>query len=104
MEQTTSEVVQGGRLAQDAGVALEKVERVSLHLAELIQNISNEAQQQALTASKISKTMAIIQKITTQTASGTLATATSIGLLAELAIELRDSVAGFKLPSQEHGK
>jgi twitching motility protein PilJ len=101
MEQTTTEVVQGARLAQDAGVALEKIEKVSFHLAELIQNISNEAHQQAITASKISKTMGIIQKITTQTASGTLATATSIGYLAELAIELRDSVAGFKLPVQD---
>lgn len=102
MEQTTTEVVQGARLAQDAGVALEKIESVSLHLAELIQNISNEAHQQAITASKISKMMAVIQKITTQTASGTMATAASIGHLAELAIELRDSAAGFKLPVTSH--
>ncbi len=101
MEQTTTEVVQGARLAQDAGVALEKIESVSLHLAELIQNISNEAKQQAVTASKISKTMGVIQEITTQTASGTMTTAASIGHLAELAIELRDSVAGFKLPVQD---
>lgn len=104
MEQTTTEVVQGARLAQDAGVALEKIESVSLHLAELIQNISNEAQQQALTASKISKTMGVIQEITTLTTSGTLVTATSIGQLAELAIELRDSVAGFKLPVHSEGQ
>lgn len=101
MEQTTSEVVQGARLAQDAGVALGKIENVSSHLAELIENISSEANQQANTASKISKTMGVIQRITTQTASGTLGTATSIAQLAELAIELRDSVAGFKLPLHE---
>ncbi len=40
MEQTTSEVVRGARLAQDAGVALEEIENVSTSLAELIQNIS----------------------------------------------------------------
>lgn len=102
MEQTTSEVVQGARLAQDAGVALAKIENVSSHLAQLIGNISNEAHQQANTASKISKTMGVIQQITIQTASGTLATATSISQLAELAIELRDSVAGFKLPLQDN--
>lgn len=101
MEQTTTEVVQGARLAQDAGVALAQIESVSQHLAELIQNISNEGQQQAITATKISKMMVVIQEITTQTASGTLATATSIGQLADLAIELRDSVAGFKLPLPE---
>ncbi|MBS0288811.1 MAG: type IV pili methyl-accepting chemotaxis transducer N-terminal domain-containing protein [Proteobacteria bacterium] len=101
MEQTTVEVVQGARLAQDAGVALEKIESVSLHLAELIQNISNEAQQQAVTASRISKTMSVIQEITTQTTSSTMTTAASIGHLAELATELRDSVAGFKLPQEQ---
>jgi len=100
MEQTTTEVIQGARLAQDAGVALERIENVSQHLAQLIQVITREAHQQALTASKISKTMSVIQDITTQTSSGTIDTASSIGQLAELAIELRDSVAGFKLPSQ----
>jgi len=42
--------------------------------------------------------MSIIQEITTQTASGTTATASSIGNLAELATDLRNSVAGFNLP------
>ena len=101
MEQTTTEVVYGARLTQDAGVALGKIENVSQHLSELIQDISSEAAQQALTASKVSRTMGIIQQITTETASGTMATAASIGQLAELAIELRDSVAGFKLPAQD---
>lgn len=98
MEQTTSEVVQGALLAQDAGVALGKIENVSSHLAKLIAKISHEAHQQADTASEISKTMGIIQKITAQTTSGTLATATAISQLTELALELRNSVAGFKLP------
>ncbi|KZY88346.1 chemotaxis protein, partial [Oleiphilus sp. HI0071] len=38
MEQTTAEVVRGARLAQDAGVALEEIESVSMNLADLIQN------------------------------------------------------------------
>lgn len=101
MEQTTAEVVSGSRLTQDAGVALEKIEAVSMHLSQLIQNISGEAIQQTKTASKVSKIMGVIQEITTQTASGTLATAASIGQLAELAIELRDSVAEFKLPTPD---
>lgn len=100
MEQTTSEVVQGALLAQDAGVALGKIENVSSRLAKLIANISYEAYQQADTASKISKTMGVIQKITTHTTSGTLATATSISQLTELALELRHSVDGFKLPTE----
>ncbi len=98
MEQTTSEVVRGARLAQDAGVALEEIETVSANLAELIQNISNAARQQAASAGHISNTMNVIQEITSQTSAGTGATASAIGNLAEMAIKLRESVAGFKLP------
>ncbi len=98
MEQTTSEVVRGARLAQDAGVALEEIENVSRSLADLIQNISNAARQQAASAGHISNTMNVIQEITSQTTAGTIATARSIGNLAEMANELRHSAAGFKLP------
>lgn len=98
MEQTTSEVVRGARLAQDAGVALEEIETVSRSLADLIQNISNAARQQASSAGHISNTMNVIQEITSQTSAGTMATADSIGNLANLANDMRASVAGFKLP------
>ena len=101
MEQTTTEVVRGARLAQDAGVALEEIEGVSTNLAALIQNISNAARQQASSAGHISNTMNVIQEITSQTSAGTQATAQSIGNLAKTATALRDSVAGFKLPSAE---
>ncbi len=100
MEQTTSEVVRGARLAQDAGVALEEIETVSANLAELIQNISNAARQQASSAGHISNTMNVIQEITSQTSAGTSATAKSIGTLAEMAVDLRESVTGFKLPEE----
>jgi len=98
MEQTTTEVVGGARLAQDAGVALEEIEGVSANIAELIQNISNAARQQASSAGHISNTMNVIQEITSQTSAGTGATAQAIGDLADMALELRESVAGFKLP------
>ncbi|MFL0811377.1 MAG: methyl-accepting chemotaxis protein [Agarilytica sp.] len=100
MEQTTAEVVRGARLAQDAGVALEEIETVSANLAELIQNISNAARQQASSAGHISNTMNVIQEITSQTSAGTGATAKAIGNLAEMAVDLRDSVTGFKLPEE----
>ncbi|MFT6101680.1 MAG: methyl-accepting chemotaxis protein [Granulosicoccus sp.] len=98
MEQTTTEVVSGAHLAQDAGVALEEIEGVSANLAELIQNISNAARQQASSAGHISNTMSVIQEITSQTSAGTGATAHAIGDLADMALELREFVAGFKLP------
>lgn len=100
MEQTTSEVVAGARRAQDAGVALEEIENVSSSLAELIQNISNAARQQAVSAGHVSNTMNVIQEITAQTVSATDQTASSIGRLAAMAVEMRESVEGFKLPEQ----
>ena len=98
MEQSTSGVVAGARQAEDAGDALREIEGVSKHLAGLIQNISEAARQQATAAANISDTMNVIQEITSQTSAGTNETATSIGNLADLANELRNSVAGFKLP------
>lgn len=98
MEQTTSEVVRGTRLAQDAGVALGEIESVSSSLAEIIENISDAARQQAASAGKISNTMKSIEEITSQTTEGTQATVVAVGNLAEITNELRSSVTGFKLP------
>ncbi len=98
MEQTTAEVVSGARLAEDAGLALGEIEKVSNDLADLIQNISTAARQQSTAATNITATMSVIQEITTQTSQGASQTADSIGNLAQLAADLRRSVADFKLP------
>jgi len=98
MESSTSEVVSGARLAQDAGIALERIEAVSNDVAGLITNISETARKQAASAGQVTNTMTVIQDITTKTATGTEETADSIGNLADLAEELKGSVAGFKLP------
>ncbi len=99
MERSTSEVVNGARLAQNAGGALEEIENVSSSLAKLISAISNTTREQAKAAVGISNSMNVVQEITTQTSAGTNETAASIGNLAELANELRQSVAGFTLPN-----
>ncbi|MDN3516101.1 methyl-accepting chemotaxis protein [Aquisalimonas lutea] len=101
MEQSTAGVVSGAHQAEEAGEALREIESTSQQLAGLIQNISEAARQQAEAASNISDTMNVIQEITSQTSAGTNETATSIGNLADLANELRESVAGFKLPEQQ---
>ncbi len=98
MEQTTTEVVHGAHLAEDAGTALGDIENVSNNLAELIQAISVAAQQQSHAATDITHTMNLIQEITSQTSLGASQTADSIGNLAQLAHDLRQSVADFKLP------
>jgi twitching motility protein PilJ len=99
MEQTTSEVVAGARLAEDAGTALGEIESVSTSLAALIEGISSASQQQSAAATNITTTMNTIQSITAQTSQGANQTAESIGNLAQLAADLRRSVADFKLPA-----
>ncbi len=98
MEQTTAEVVAGARLAEDAGSALGDIERVSHDLSELIQTISSAAREQSAAATDVSVSMNAIQEITSQTSQGASQTADSIGTLAQLASDLRRSVAHFKLP------
>jgi len=98
MEQTTSEVVGGAKLAEQAGTQLGEIETVSGNLAGLIKNIAIAAQHQSAEVASVSSTMNVISDITTQTASGASHTAESIGNLAQLSADLRRSVADFKLP------
>ena len=98
MEKSTTGVVKGAQLAEDASSSLEEIESISSQLADLIQNISNSARNQAEAASDLTATMQGIQEGTTQATSGTEQTSRSIGNLSRLAQDLDTSVAGFKLP------
>ncbi|MFO1371254.1 MAG: methyl-accepting chemotaxis protein [Candidatus Competibacteraceae bacterium] len=98
MEKSTGEVVGGAGLAEKAGEALEEIEKVSANLAELIDEISKSAGQVSEMASRVSAAMISINEITGQTAESSVATASAIGKLNQLAQELRQSVAGFRLP------
>jgi twitching motility protein PilJ len=98
MERTTTDVVGGALLAENAGAALEEIEKVSNQIASLVQNISASARQQAGVSQSISRNMQVLREISSQTAESTSATSTSIGKLAELAAQLRRSVSGFRLP------
>lgn len=101
MEASTTNVVSGAKMAEDAGDALVEIESVSDELAELITGISTSANKQASVAMDVSNTMNVIQEITLQTSEGTEETSASIGNLSILANELRKSVAGFKLPDSD---
>ncbi len=97
MENATRDVVDGARLTDAAGQALAEIGDVSLETARLIEQISSDTQQQAATASRVAATMRDILSITEQTTLGTKQTAVSIGQLADLAVELKGSVSGFKV-------
>lgn len=101
METTTSEVVSGTRLAEDAGAALVQIEKVSNELSTLIQGISREAQTHSESATGISELMHDIREISVQTSTGSKQTARAVEELAELVLRLRGSVADFKLPGSD---
>jgi twitching motility protein PilJ len=103
MERSTTDVVGGALLAENAGAALEEIEQVSNQIASLVQNISASARQQAVASGNISKNMQVVREISSQTAEGSTATSTSIGKLAALSAQLRKSVAGFRLPDYGGG-
>jgi twitching motility protein PilJ len=98
MERSTTDVVGGALLAENAGAALEEIEQVSNQIASLVQNISASARQQAVASGSISKNMQVVREISTQTAESSSTTSASVAKLAALAAQLRKSVAGFRLP------
>jgi twitching motility protein PilJ len=97
MEKSTVGVVEGTKLSDAAGQALDEIRKVSRELAELIGGISAQTQKQSASVSDVTRGMQGILKITEETTEGTKQTNVSIGQLTKLAAELRSSVAGFKV-------
>jgi twitching motility protein PilJ len=98
MERSTTDVVGGALLAENAGAALDEIEQVSNQIASLVQNISGSARQQAGAAADVTRRTTRLREISEQTGKATTATAAAISKLSEFASQLRKSVAGFTLP------
>lgn len=97
MEVATRDVVEGAKLSDAAGQALNEIGAVSNETARLIEEISRDTLQQSGNATKVADSMGEILAVTEETALGTQQTAVSIGELADLAVELKGSVSGFKV-------
>lgn len=98
MERSTTDVVGGALLAENAGSALQEIQTVSNEISTLVQNISASARQQSASAQNIAKNMQTLREISDQTADSSATTTTSISKLAQLSALMRKSVAGFKIP------
>jgi methyl-accepting chemotaxis protein len=101
MEEGTREVVEGSRLANEAGQALARIETVSTKLAALIQSITEAAQQQAGGSQEVARAMGEISEVTQRTAEGTRMAAIAVQHLAAFADDLRGSVSTFRLPGRK---
>ena len=98
MERSTANVVKGAKLTENAGSALDRIEQVSMNLAQRILEISDATRDQAQDSVQITETMDVIQEITAKTSEGSNKASGSIGELSDMVKEMQNSVAGFKLP------
>ncbi|UGQ45631.1 methyl-accepting chemotaxis protein [Massilia endophytica] len=97
MERSTQGVVEGARLSDAAGAALEDISQVSNRLAELIQGISLATGMQATSANGVAQNIQHILQVTEQAQDGTQQTAQSVRKLSVLAQELKNSVSRFRI-------
>jgi twitching motility protein PilJ len=98
MERSTTDVVGGALLAENAGAALEEIEQVSNQIATLVQNISGSAKDQTKVAKAVLQNMEQLQEISNETDASAATTANYISKLSTLASQLRESASGFTLP------
>lgn len=97
MERSTRGVVNGARLSDDAGSALSEIDLVSRQLAALIETISKSTAEEARQANQVAGSIQRIFTVTEQNEAGTRGSAHEVRGLAQVAEELRQSVARFKI-------
>lgn len=96
MERCTLGVVQGTRLSDKAGAALSEIDRISRELANLIQEISASALEEAEQANTTAGNIQEIFAGTEQTERSARNSAVLVGELSRIAEELRESASRFK--------
>jgi twitching motility protein PilJ len=97
MERSTQGVVESTKLSDAAGSALTDIDRVTRELAQLIEQISRQAQEEAQSANVVANNIQHIFAVTEQTGEGTRSTAQMVRELSRTAELLKDSVARFKV-------
>lgn len=97
MERSTQGVVEGARLSDETGTAFTEIDSVTRRLASLIQQIAEQAQNEAQVANGVAENIQHIFVVTEQTADGTRSTAQQVRELARVAEQLERSVARFRI-------
>lgn len=101
MERSTTDVVGGALLAENAGAALEEIEQVSNQIAMLVQNISSSAREQSSASRSVLDSARQLEEISREADASAATTTNFISKLAALATQLRESAAGFTLPAAD---
>jgi methyl-accepting chemotaxis protein len=100
MEESTQEVVNGSRLADEAGESLRSIYAAVERQTQMIESIARAANDHAQTSEAVASAVSRIAEIARQTNTATQDTTAAVSYLAELAEQLRASVATFRLPEQ----
>lgn len=100
MEESTQEVVAGSAMADNAGRALQAIYGAVDNQARMVEDIATAANERTATSEAVAMAMNRISEITRQTNATMQDTAANVSYLAELADQLRASVAAFRLPRQ----
>lgn len=103
MERSTTDVVGGSLLAENAGAALVEIEQVSHQIASLVQNISTSSKGQTEVVARIASNISVLREISSKALEYTASTLSAISKLSQLASELRKTVSGFVLPDVSTG-
>ena len=97
MERSTSGVVEGTKLSDAAGQALEEIDTVARQLDEMVANIRTGAAGRGQLANDVASNIQHIFAVTEQTSEGTRSTAKMVHELSRSAEALKTSVARFKV-------
>ncbi|MEE9320955.1 MAG: methyl-accepting chemotaxis protein [Granulosicoccus sp.] len=100
MEQTNSELAGGLELAEQTRTSLASIDAVSRELKMLVGDMAEKTVLQSGVVRRLSSNMSVINTITQDNASGARNAAAGLDELQELAEELKNGVADFRLPSK----
>jgi len=100
MEQGTKGVLEGTKLADEAGVALKKIVEVVTKTSEVIKEISLAAKQQATASEEVVGSMEDISEITNKVTEGAEAIFEATRNLGELSQDLEGSIVAFKVDEE----
>ncbi len=103
MERSTTDVVGGALLAENAGAALDEIEQVSHQIAASCRTSRARRRSSRASRARSRRTCTCCARSARKTTESMAATTTAISKMAELASQLRKSVSGFTLPDQGGG-
>lgn len=97
METSTREVVEGARLTDRAGEALKQISTSVSQVAKAIEEVTDRVEVESENATNLSLDMRLLQEYTQKTVESSVKASETIDQVKEIAGELKESVANFKV-------